>query len=415
MSVVLPSSIDYTQSLPSLPDGVRTTSVVANPVNLQTSSPSSVIQFDLINNGFLNPQSMYLAYSYTATTAVSAELKGTPAYTAFSRLDEIIGSTSINTVQPYNMVCNDLVNLSLDVAQKYGMQPSYGYLGTTGIPSLETLDGRTLILNETGSFSAPLLGSVIANSEKLLPLFAMPQVSIRLTQESIANMFTTTVVPTGFVLSNIELRYEVIDMGSAIENLVRMMGQKIYIKTQGISATSQSLASGSAGSQTLIYNQRYNSIRALFAHFGGTTSHNTFFDSLATNNSSDYQFSVASISYPQRVLSSTTNKHGIQQELRKAVGSIADKSNSMSINSLEFAHSSASTTTLVSPGKFIVGTSTRVLDSDFLLTGISSQNSPISLLINTTATSQTLNVFLLIAYDAIFEIDLVNRQVSLKI
>ena len=118
MSVVLPSAIDYTQSLPSLPDGVRTTSIVATPTNLQTSSASSVIQFDLVNNGFLVPDSLYLAYTYTATSLVGAVMKGTPAYMPFARLDELVGSNNINTVQPYNMVCHDIVNLTMDVAQK---------------------------------------------------------------------------------------------------------------------------------------------------------------------------------------------------------------------------------------------------------------------------------------------------------
>jgi hypothetical protein len=415
MSIVLPSNIDYTQSLPSLPDGVSSVNVVSTPVNLQTASPQSVVQFQLLNNGFLVPNSMYIAYTYTATTsAAGAVMKATPAVSPFSRLDELIGSNSINTIQPYGMVCSDLINFTYGVSEKYG-NLSLGYKDSTSVPSIEELDSRTLTDDETGTFAFPLLGSVFANCEKLIPLFAMPQVELRLTVDSIANIFTTAVVPTGFVLSNIELRYTIINMGSAVEQLVRGMGSKIFIKSQTVSASSQTLASGSAGSLSLVYNQRFNSIKALFAHLGGTTSVNTFFDSLCTNATADFQFTVGGVNYPQRPLSATNNRYGIFQSLKQAIGSIYDAGNSQSINQVEWSYNSSSTTTATAPAKFIPAVSTRLIDSDFLLTGISSQNSPINLVINTSATSQALTVYLLIAYDAILEIDTVNRQASLKV
>jgi hypothetical protein len=290
-----------------------------------------------------------------------------------------------------------------------------GYLNSTGTPSLAEFDSRTCTDDETGSFAFPLLGSVFSNCEKLIPLFAVPQIEIRLTQDSIANIFTTAIVPSVFTLSNIELRYQICDMGSSVESLVKGMGSRVFIKSQSISASSQTIASGTSGSISLVYNQKFNSIKALFLHLGGTTSTNTFFDSLGTNATADYQFSVASQNYPQRVLSSTTNRNGIFAELKSAVGSLYDKENRMAINSVEFAYNSGDSTSKTEPGKFIVGTSTRLLNSNALLTGISTQNSPISVLINTSATSQALTAYLLISYDCILEIDPVNRQASLKV
>ena len=413
-TVVLPTVIDYSAAIPSLPDGVRTTSVVAQPVNLQTATAGSVIQFQLLNNGFLIPDSMYIAYTYTCADASGASIKATPAYMPFSRLDERIGSQNINTIQPYNMVACDLVNLTMDVAQKYGQQPQYGYLASTGIPSLEQLDSRATTTTETGTFSAPLIASVFANCEKLIPLFALSQLELLLTVDSIANIFTTTVTPTGFTLSNIELRYQICDMGNAVESLVRGLGSRIYIKSQSINASSQSIASGTAGSISLVYNQKFNSIKALFLHCGGA-SVNGFIDSYAPNAACDVAFQVAGISYPQRPLSLTTNRNGVLQELRNAIGSVYDKSNSMSINSIEFGYNSGTASTAVAPAKVIFGTPTRIINSDFLLTGISSANSPISVLINTTATGAALTAFLLVAFDCILEIDPVSRQAALKV
>ena len=62
----------------------------------------------------------------------------------------------------------------------------------------------------TGSFSSPLM-SILTNSEKLLPLFAMPQIRIVLTHESRSKMFRNDggnlIAPATSVLSNAELRY----------------------------------------------------------------------------------------------------------------------------------------------------------------------------------------------------------------
>jgi len=228
---------------------------------------------------------MYIAYSYSMTTsAAGAVMKATPAVCPFSRLDELIGSNSINTIQPYNMVASDLINLTYNQADKYGNQPMLGYLNSTGTPSLAELDSRTCTDDETGSFAFPLLGSIVSSCEKLIPLFAVPQIEIRLTQDSIANIFTTAIVPTAFTLTSIELRYQICDMGSAVESLVKGMGSRIFIKSQSISASSQTIASGVSGSISLVYNQKFNSIKALFLHLGGTSSTNTFFDSLGTNS-----------------------------------------------------------------------------------------------------------------------------------
>lgn len=414
MSIVLPHSVNYTEALPSLPDGVQQIPVGANPVNGQTFQAGQQIQFDLLNRGFLVPDSMYIAYTYTLTSAINAEWIGCPVYTAFNRLDVQVGSQTVDTIQNYNVVMNMLSNLTLDIAQKYGLQSGFGYYNNTTIPSLEQMDGRICTANEVGSLSAPLM-SILSNSEKLLPLFAMPQIRVVLTVESIANMFSTAVVPTGFVLSNVELRYKVVDMGGHVEDMVRSMGEKIYVKSQSFSSSSATLASGSNGYIELIFNQRYASVKSLFA-INGSASINKQFDSVdLTQSNGEYSFSIGGVIYPQRPISTKNSKALALQELRSATGSIFDKNNSFAINSIEFNVQGAGATTVATPAKFYVGTSTEKLNSDSLLTGISTQNSPISYRISTgTATASASTVTLVVNYDALWEIDTATRQTAVK-
>lgn len=436
MSIVLPNSINYADALPSLPDNTTQIPVVSNPVNGQTFTPGQQIQFDLLNRGFLVPDSLYIRYTATTTTAgttiasgASSFMIGCPVYTPFNRLDVQVGSQTIDTIQSYNVLMNMLSNTTLDVAQKYGQQATFGYLtlasgaGTGTVPTLEQLDGRELLwvsgANPAYSVGAPLM-SVLSNSERLLPLFAMPQVRIVLTVESLANMFFAAQSQTiaSFSLSNVELCYKVVDMGGHVEEMVRSMGDKIYIKSQSFSCASQTLASATSGYAELVFNQRYASCKSIFAINGGAgaVSQNKAFDSYdITSNNGDYSFTVGGVIYPQKPISSSVNRAGGLMELKSALGSVYDKNNAFAINGIEYSYISANTTSPSAPAKFYIGTSLEKLNSDSLLTGISTQNSAISYRLNIgTATSQAHTITLAVNYDALFEVDTVNRQVALK-
>lgn len=424
MALVLPSSIDYKQALPALPDAAQQIPVAASPVNGTSFTAGQQIQFDLLNRGFLVPDSMYLSYSFSAVaTATATAWRATPVYSAFNRLDVQIGSQTVDTIQNYGLCMHLLTNLNYDVAQKYGLQSCFGYDPNPAVataPSLEELDGRAITASSTnsGSLSAPLV-SILSNSEKLIPLFAMPQIRLTLTMDSIANQFTVAAGITSFTISNVELRYKVVDMGGAVENVVLGMGDKLYIKSQSFSCASQTIAANTTGYNELVFNQRYASVKSLFAVNGcnGANAVNGFYDSSdITNGGGDYSFMIGGVMYPQKPISTSTAKAQALMELKSAVGSIYDKSNNMSINRVEFSYTTANpTTTAFAPGKFFIGTSTEKLNSDSLLTGISTQNSPISYRINGVAVGAAAStVSLIVNYDALIEVDTATRQASVK-
>jgi len=425
MALVLPSSVDYKDSLPALPDSAQQIPVASSPVNGSSFSSGQQIYFDLLNRGFLVPDSMYLSYSYSAVCGSSAtSWRATPVYSAFNRLDVQIGSQIVDTIQNYGLVCHLLVNTQYDVAQKYGMQQCFGYDPSSNlavVPSLEELDGKIIPASTTtsGSLSAPLI-SMLSNAEKLLPLFAMPQVRIILTLDSLANQFAIAGGNgvTSFTISNVELRYKVVDMGGAVENVVLGMGQKLYIKSQSFACASQTLPS-TTGYNELVFNQRFASVKSLFAINGcaGANAVNGFYDSSdLTSGNGDYSFMIGGVMYPQKPISTSTAKAQALMELKSAVGSIFDKSNNMSINRNEWSYVTANpTTTSSTPAKFFIGTSTEKLNSNNLLTGISTQNSPISYRINTgTSTGASAIVSLIVNYDALIEVDTLTRQASVK-
>ncbi len=108
-------------------------------------------------------------------------------------------------------------------------------------------------------------------------------------------------------------------MGVNVEEMIRGMGDKIYIKSQSFASSSNTLAASNAGSYELIYNQRYASIKSIFAILGNSTG-NKQFDSVDISSSNgEFSFSCGGVIYPSKPLNSKTNKAGILQELRSAV------------------------------------------------------------------------------------------------
>jgi hypothetical protein len=132
-----------------------------------------------------------------------------------------------------------------------------------------------------------------------------------------------------------------------------------------------------------------------------------------TAETGDYSLQIAGMSYPQKSLSSLMNRAGIMNELRRAMGSIFSNNNAMSINMLEFSFNDGDTTGITFPAKFWVGFNLQKLtiESKAFFSGVSTQNSPITAIINTTdATSQAYNAMLIAVYDAIIQIDTQTKQ-----
>lgn len=422
----LPSSVNYAEVLPSLPENATRYSVALQPVNGASFAPSSQIIFQFPNRGYLIPDSVYLRYKIALTSGAAAmtanNVLATPFFTPFQRLETQFGSVTVDSINNYHQVCNMLTNTTMDWAQKYGNQFNYGYGIATAPATTEEMDGRNcnLALATTANlFLAGPLPSLLTNiTDKLLPLFAMPTISMVLTLDALSNMvdsisnFSTTIP---LVLSNVELCFDFIELGPDVDAMVRGMGDKIYIKSQSFSNASITVPSGANGSQSYIFNQRYASVKAAIIAISGGV--NKLFDAVdSTNATGSYSLNVSGVQYPQKPYSTLNNKACVMMELKKVLGSIYDRTNNMAINALEYGRLDSDTTTVTAPGKFYIGFNLQKLHSNALLTGISTNNSNITVNIEqTTATTAIRQLNLILAYDALIEIDIVNRQSSVKV
>jgi hypothetical protein len=353
-------------------------------------------------------------------------MSGTPLYTPFVKLETLINSQVVETIQNYGVVCNALINTKLTHAQRAGYAVGFG-IGGADYPviSYDNLNGR--LFTATAAVTTPSyvvggpLNNILANAEQLIPLHSMGAVRIQLTTDSIANMFNASNgIPTALTLTNIEVCFDIVDIPhseSAVLSMVDGNGN-IQIKSQSFITSTQSIATGLTGSLELVYNQRISSIKTLMALFGRAASNKNYDSVDITANGGDYSFIVASQQYPQRAISTSIHeKASAFCELAGAWSANNSFSEGMSITPAEFSKvtsGTATTTTALIPGKFYVATNVEKLHNSSLLTGISSMLSPVSLRINGLNTAEQHSAILLICYDALIEINPASRQVIVK-
>jgi hypothetical protein len=412
-----------------LPPSTSCNSLVANPINGASFTENQQIILDLVTGrGFLNPNSFYIRYRFSATgmAAGNGQMIGTPVYSPFYQFQMLFNSQVVENIVDYNLYCEDLINIKTDIASKAGLSQAFGYGGVATAFAMNTVNGRQLSTTpDVFSLSAPL-PCVLSQSESYVPMFLFGAVRIILTLDTIANMFNSTNVPTGYTITNFELCYDVINFDPSVEayytSLANQSG-KIVLKSSSVATGSQPLANGASGSFQLPFNYRLASIKSLLLHNspavapGATTGNGKHCSLDVTTNNGDYQFEIAGVLYPPRSLSTVNNKAGLISELCLSLfGNRNIASSSLGLTPLTWNVTSASyPDSYTSPGMFIVGVNTeRVPSSSSMLTGVSSLLAPINVRLNiNTATAQACQVRLFAIYDALIEIDINTREVRI--
>ena len=412
-----------------LPPSTSCNSMVSNPINGASFTENQQIILDLVTGrGFLNPNSMYIRYRFSATgmAAGNGQMIGTPVYSPFYQFQMLFNSQVVENIVDYNLFCEDLVNIKTDIASKAGLSQAFGYGGVATVFTMNNVNGRLLTATpDVFSLSAPL-PCLLSQSESYVPLFLFGAVRIILTLDTIANMFNTTNIPTGYTLSNLELCYDVINFDPSVEayyaSLANQSG-KIVLKSSSVATGSQPLANGASGSFQLPFNYRLASIKSLLLHNspavapGATTGNGKHCALDVTTNNGDYQFEIAGVLYPPRSLSTVNNKAGLISELCLSLfGNRNIASSSLGLTPTTWNVTSASYPDgYTAPGMFIVGVNTeRVPSSSSMLTGVSSLLAPINVRLNiNTATAQACQIRLFAIYDALVEIDINTREVRI--
>ena len=432
----LPKEINYTEQMNSLPANTQSKSIVISPANLTTLSTTTggTAQFNLQNTGFIIPSSMYIRGKVAVVgSGNNAEMfqRGIPAYSLWSKSAVIVGSQVVEQINGYGRLATALVDLKLSPAGKSGMSPAFALTNETDAQTLNTrINGRLSDSNNADAYSfASPLPNVLSLSEKLLPAEYMPSMRIELTLDILANMFQQSPATSNadsLTISNLELVYTEVQFGGDFAPTLMSLADRngdVLIKSQSYQTATQTLA-GIAGTQTLTFNQRLSSVKSVLAYFDGVGANrlNGIYDAVdvtrgESGSGGSYQFQIGGVYYPQVALDTARCRAGVFAELSNAFSPSHDYySGQMAISPLEWSRDENVTSTQTSPAKFFIGVNTERLDTNgVMLSGVSTALVPISLNVRCdTAPTATL-AHLVTLFDAIIQINLVNKTCSVKI
>lgn len=432
--IVLPSSVDFSRKLPALPDGVTSQLLSLQATNgTGPFTPGSVIQFDLpsAKDLYLDGKTMFIRFKISYTSGATAGVvRRKPIYTAFQKLDEFIGSTPINSVYNYHTAANMWVDTNMSVADIYGQQSAFG-ASTTATIDFASFDSYTLptvsAVNDL-FLSAPVVCSAVQSADHLWPTGMMAPIRMQFTVASIADQATVAANITAISISNPELCIQSIQM-PGVDAIVAQSAPSLYVKCAGWANATTSVASGTSGYNSLIFNHRYESINNLFLVNSGTVAANGLNGPLEsfdlTSNNGTYQFQIGQQLYPTQPINTAIGggRTAILQYLRECVGSITDQRNTMSIAANEFsklasALNAVNASTATDPAKMFVGiplsklSGSNPYQSVSLLSGVSAASTPINVLVNIgTATGGIVNSQLIAQYDVLVEIDPMSKNI----
>jgi hypothetical protein len=423
----LPKSFDLSEPIPSIPDGAKSTLVSVRPISGSSFGPSQIIEFDLPASQWLVPDSLAIRYNQrVSSSAATGVVAGTVYSAPFVRCNTLINGSVVDSINQYAQVVHMIVNTSMGISKKYGQAQSWGYT-TASDGNMQYLDGRLVAASQTlekATVGGPLYGLMLSNCQKNIPLFALGQVRIQLTVDTLANISYnngTVADITALQLDSVELTMKLVDMGPAVEKMVYDMGPQIFLKTHGWNNSSVAVSAGTAGSQSYVFNTRLASIRSAYICPNRPTGSKQFEFVDITNGNGQYQLIVGQQTFPQMPLDTLNNFGGIFVETARASANIYGKNSEMAISRAEaLIDENDATASLVyfTPGKFICGIDLSKIsseDSDVLMSGTSTYNSPITCQVSFgTATTNANSLNLMLDYDAVLVLDVQARQVSVR-
>ena len=296
----LPASLDY-KLPPSLSDDSKaywvsiapdaTTSVASNTVTFTAAAGVSLINpFNsqlltfTIPSGtsrdvFLDPRETYLTFRMNVNLAVAGN-GGTPA----GNLHQLIGSAQsffdslvlysnnipIEQINGYNLLANQLLNATVNTAEKYG-----GCSIAMGCDT-NTMAGVDLPLTTAGnnyySFSIPLISVIgLNNRDHLFPIGSIS--NLQLQMQTAANLPFATYCTAPYAnqasgtvtLDQFSLNMKYVSIGQQSASLLysTLPDGKYFMKTQTWVQSSANIPAGVSGTVNLSYQIRNSSLKSI--------------------------------------------------------------------------------------------------------------------------------------------------------
>lgn len=360
----LPASLDY-KLPPSLsddskaywvnvaPDGVNTVSanglqIFSGTVNTSQLNAfnSQLITFTIPSGTsksvFMDPRetslNFRLAIQVTTAPAGGAGVTHNLISSAQSFFDSLIlysNNIPIEQINGYNILANQLLATTVNVAEKYG-----GCAVAMGCDTNTTTGVDLNVLTTAAgyyywNFSIPLISVIgINNGDRLFPIGSLGNLQLQMQTAALlpfSSYNTTACTTTGSMnvtLDQFSLNMKYVDIGMDSARLLysTLPDGKVFMKTQTWIQSAVNVPTGSSGQSNLLYQIRNSSLKSLLIQNSQATSlicPNGLYD--AVNLAvTQFNVSVGGLQYPQRPLNPSQRPAEAFMALMSALGFSGD-------------------------------------------------------------------------------------------
>lgn len=431
MSVV-PKECDYSKPV-SLPSSARSTSLISVPQGgLGPYQAGQQITFPLVQYGRLVPASMYLTANLkfvNGTTGTINHILGVPSLAWINRIDSFINSSTVETVNAVGPLAQMLLSGKMNAVDKLGLSYPLGInFGADGAFVTEESDGY-FISAATGTgavVTVPIatpIPNIFSNADKYFPL-GLGECRIQLTSDILSNFASTSAgaatTLASYTIENVQLMYDIIEFDDNTEMLINSQvdaNGDFYIKSESYAVSSATIATAFTGYVEIPYANSLTSIKSIYTMFCRSDRYRLFAAYDPTQSNGSVQWTIGSQPYPSSAIDTLNRRPSAVMEFLEALH--GTKASPVSARTcLSFSNFRDSTVVQGSDApsnlsKAFFGCSLEKISGSYLLTGISSMNSNITVRVNIgTATNVALNALTILNHDVLIKFTPSTRQVQ---
>jgi hypothetical protein len=238
------------------------------PTNAQTFAPGSTIIMYIPggrSKTFLDCTQSYLRFTVQQNSATNDFHIDHSAGAFINRLDVFHSSNALESIQNYNVLHNAVTDIQCNVAQKIGLQNSFGFGNDTSGRNGLDVSG----LNARQTFCIPILSGVVGVLlDKMLPLHALSD-DIRLEftlENSDLAVAWTGATSTPWKIINVELELQIIELGDegmAMVNSVAPRNNSLFLHGNTFRHYTSTIPNGYSGSYSTLIPSRQASLKSL--------------------------------------------------------------------------------------------------------------------------------------------------------
>jgi hypothetical protein len=237
--------------------------------NGSSFSLNQTIDLDLpsnVRNTYLDFASSYLSFNITNTAGADVVLPGQGAYALIKKLECVVGSQTLFSIDNYNQLVDML--LDQDSSSEYKDGTGRVLFGSNALK----FTGFTIANNGVKSIALPLVGNILYNSEKYIPLHSAEKIRLKLTLDTAVFATIGGATDAQITLSSVNFVAYFVEVDEEVQQMIDAQTGGIYSIVGDNYAHASNSFADNASQVTINTGFSYGSLNRVLLAFNPTVS-----------------------------------------------------------------------------------------------------------------------------------------------